>query len=271
MLYAFLPGGAAFAGESQVPQRVVSLNASVSESIYLLGAEDALVGRTEYCIRPEAILKKEVVGGVVDVNVEKIASLKPDWVITTSLISIRDKQMMQKLGLRIKEFKTAKSFEEMGSQFIELGALLGKEREANAIVQESRRAVSAVREKYKDLKKPNVFFHLSQSPLITATRASFIHDIIESAGGVNIARDGTSARISREGVLKADPDVIIIATMGETGDRDKDTWMQYSFLKAVRHHQVYRVDPNAFCSPTVKSFPDAVQELARILHAENSK
>ncbi len=257
--------------EVRIPQRIVSLSPSVSESIYLLGAEDSLVGRTEYCIRPEPILKKEVVGGVVDVNVEKIASLKPDWVITSAMISLRDKQMMEKLGLRIKEIKTARNYEEMCTQFIELGVLLGKEKEANTLVLQSKASVEAIRTQSQALPKINVFFHLSQNPLITVTRESFINDIIEFAGGQNIARDAASARISREAVLKTDPDVIMIATMGQAGDKDKDVWMQYDFLKAVRQHHVYRVDPYAFCSPTVKSFPNAVQELARIIHAEDPK
>jgi len=57
---------------SQEPNRIISLSPSLTEEIYLLGIEDKLVGCTTYCERPSSAQKKEKVGNVVEVNVEKI-------------------------------------------------------------------------------------------------------------------------------------------------------------------------------------------------------
>jgi len=65
------------------PQRIISLGPSLTEELFLLGVQDKIVGVTTYCQRPPEVKAKKKVGTVVEVNVERIMSLKPDLVLAT--------------------------------------------------------------------------------------------------------------------------------------------------------------------------------------------
>ncbi|MCI5140979.1 MAG: hypothetical protein D3909_04480 [Candidatus Electrothrix sp. ATG1] len=69
------------AQEKSYPQRIISLGPINTENIYLLGAEDRLVGNTNYCVRPEAARNKEKIGSVMQFSIEKILSLQPDLIL----------------------------------------------------------------------------------------------------------------------------------------------------------------------------------------------
>ncbi|MCM8832137.1 MAG: helical backbone metal receptor, partial [Candidatus Omnitrophica bacterium] len=84
--------------QDKYPERIISLGPSITEELYLLGVEDKILGVTTYCKRPKEVLKKEKVGTVVDVNVEKIFSLKPDLVLATPLAKQKDIEKLKKLG-----------------------------------------------------------------------------------------------------------------------------------------------------------------------------
>ncbi|MBK6283941.1 MAG: ABC transporter substrate-binding protein [Draconibacterium sp.] len=94
-----------FPGFSQPAKRVISLAPSITENIYLLGAQDKLVGCTSYCT-PAVNNGKEQVGSTIDINIEKILMLKPDLVLAMTLTKPQDLATMKKLGLKVELFQT---------------------------------------------------------------------------------------------------------------------------------------------------------------------
>jgi len=118
------------------------------------------------------------------------------------------------------------------------------------------------------LKKPKVFVEIGARPLFTVTRDSYINDIIKRAGGINIASDTKSGLYSREEVVKQNPDVIVIATMGTTGYAERNFWLRFRTLKAVREGRIYIVDSYKICSPTPLSFVESVELLVKLFHPE---
>ncbi|MCX5807920.1 MAG: helical backbone metal receptor, partial [Proteobacteria bacterium] len=194
--------------------RIISLSPVITEGLYLLGMEDSIVGVTIYCQKPLRAKEKEKVGAVVEADVEKIISLKPDVVFAMSLTNTKDIKKLRDMGVNVITFDIPKTFERLCEIFLEMGKSIGKEREARYIINASKRKVSDIKKKMSTLPKQKVFIQIGAKPLFAATNEFFVNDYIELAGGINIFKEAGSGLISREEVLKRNPDVILIATMG---------------------------------------------------------
>ncbi|MCF8144559.1 MAG: ABC transporter substrate-binding protein [Deltaproteobacteria bacterium] len=255
-----------------IPQRVISLGQTITERIYLLGAGDRLVANTIYCVEPEDAKYKEKIGTLLQANLEKIISLKPDLVIASNLARQKQLTKLKALGIRVVQFSYPKSFEQMCRQFIELGEILGQRKTAEEVVQNARKRVAAIRMKLEDLPKKTVFMQLGIKPLHAVTNKSFLNDYIEFGGGINVALNEGRGTYSREKVLSVNPEVIIVATMGssegEAGKREKERWMTYPSIAAVKNQNVYVVDPDKLCSPTPVTFVEALREIAGLIHPD---
>jgi len=249
-------------------KRIVSFNPVLTESIYLLGAEDRLVANTIYCTQPEAAKDKPKIGTLSDMNVEKVLSLQPDLVLATTLTPQRVKKRLSYFGVRVETFNPPKNFDELCQQFVKLGKILGKERQARQIVDRVRVEVFKLKKEVNS-GSPKVFVQIGTNPLFTVQRDSFINDLIEFAGGINIARDARGGMYSREEVLRRNPDVIIIASMGMVGQEERRTWKNYSSLNAAKHNRVYVVDPDMVCSPTPFTFKETLKDFISLLYQSN--
>lgn len=255
------------AGSSRYPLRIVSLGPSITKGLYLLGVQDKLIANTIYCIDPPETKKKEKIGTAQKVNIEKVFNLKPDLVLATSLVDPRSTVKLKNLGIRVVTFSTPKDFSEICKQFLELSRLAGKEREAKEIVKKAEKEAVLIKERFKNLHKPTVLIQVGARPLVVATGRYFVNDYIEFAGGINIAKDTAKEGIySREQVLKANPEVIIITTMGIAAEEEKKIWQKYETLNAVKNSQIYTIDTDKITSPTPQSFVKALEEFVRILH-----
>lgn len=252
---------------SSYPQRIVSLGPGITEQLYLLGVEDKLVGLTSYCRRPPRAQRKEKVGTVLEVNLEKIVYLQPGLVLATSLTNPKTIEKLKSLGIKVAHFPQAKNFSQLCKQFLELGRIVGKKSEAQQIVRQAKMKVELVKKEIKDLPKQEVFVQIGTRPLFAATSDSFINDFIEFAGGINIACDSKSGIYSREKVLEDNPEVIIITSMG-IGGEEKKLWRNFKALNAVKNDRIYIVDSDKFCSPTPLSFVEALEEMVKILHPD---
>jgi iron complex transport system substrate-binding protein len=249
-------------------QRIISLGPAITEELYLLGVGDRIVANTVYCKRPSDAEKKEKLGTVIKVDLEKIVKLKPDLVLATSLTDREQLQIMKNLRINVIEIPTAKNFQDICGNFLKVGELVGKRREAEKIIEEVKIKVGSIREKTKHLPRQKVIVQVGAKPLYVATKRYFVDDFIEFAGGINIAGDSETGLYSREKVLKQNPDVIIIVAMGIIGEKEKETWQRYKTLNAVRNNRIYIVDSYRLCSPTPVTFVETLEEIVKILHPE---
>jgi iron complex transport system substrate-binding protein len=255
-------------GEPQenYPQRIISLGPSITKGLYLLGVQDKLIANTAYCISPPEARKKEKIGTAVEVNVEKVFRIEPDLVLATSLTNPKAKEKLKNLGIKVVTFPAPRDFSQMCEQFLELGKLVGKEEEAEKIVKGARYKATSIKKKVKDLPKPKVLVQVGARPLFVATGQYFVNDYIEFAGGINIAKGAKEGIYSREQVLKANPDVIIITTMGIVAEEEKEVWQKYKTLSAVKNSRIYIIDTDRLTSPTPASFVKTLEEIVHILH-----
>jgi len=248
------------------PKRIVSLAPSVTRSIYQLGAADSLAGVTIYC--PAMARDKEKIGTVLEPNIEKIVALRPDLVIATKEGNRPETvRRINELGIPVYVMDSFDNFEAICDGFLALGKRIGRQDQAYAIVEQSRRRVEQIRKKAKTQKPARVFWEVGAQPLFTVSRHSFVNDFIEIAGGTNIF-GGLANRypqVSREAVLRANPDVIILVAMGDVTEKETKLWKNFKTLSASRTGKIVTLSNTVFTDPAPASFADGLEIISRIL------
>ncbi len=270
-LLLFLIGLAGCAGGPGQPEereegyrRIISLGPTITQNIYLLGREDLIVGVSSYCRGLPGAGEKEIAGDLINVNVEQVLKLSPDIVMTTDLVRPDMLDKLRSFGIKVMVFPEPESFEDTCSHFLELGRALGEYEKAEDIIMEIRNKTAVLKKEVEGLPRRKVLVQIGSNPLWVSPKNSFINDIIEFAGGINIgpARGGM---VSVEEVLKQNPDVIMIVDMG-IGEEQRKMWENYPVMNAVKNQRIYLVDSYTFCSPTPAVFLKALEETAEILN-----
>jgi iron complex transport system substrate-binding protein len=255
-----------FPGFSQAVKRVISLAPSITENIYLLDAQNKLVGCTSYCT-PAVNDGMEQVGSTIDINIEKILMLKPDLVLAMTLTKPQDLATMKRLGLKVELFQSPRNFDEICTQLIDISKLLGVENKAGQIVKESKQKVDSLKNTLdKNREKQKIFFQLGANPIFTVLENTFMNDFILLCNGENIANGLTKGSLTRESVLMKNPDVIIVATMGGFGVEEQKIWKSYAGLKAAKNNKVFLIDSETSCSPTPASFVKAFTDVVKFVN-----
>ncbi len=252
-------------GFSQNVKKVISLAPSITENIYLLGAEDKLTGCTSYCMQAVSD-GVEQIGSTVDVNVEKIFAMQPDLVLTMLMTKQQDVEAMRKLGIKVVVIPSPKSFDEICEQTIQIGKLIGNEESAQKIIQQTKQIVDSLKQKCSAISEhPKIFFQLGANPIITVLENTFMNDFILFCNGENIANGMTKGTMTRESILLKNPDIIIVATMGGFGKEEQKIWRSYKGLKAVENEKVFLIDSETSCSPTPDNFAKAFADVYKFV------
>jgi len=251
--------------------RVISMSPFITETIYLLGAQDQLIADTSYCTIPPEAAQKEKIGSVTQMNVEKVISLQPDLVISSPLSREKQLNILRSQGLRVMAIRNPKTFEQMCAITLEIADVLGKRAQARVLVQQASKDVDRVREQVAGLNPRRVFIQIGLKPLHTVNKDLFINEYIIRANAVNIAENQPSGVYSREEVIKQDPDVILVATMGsnkKAAALEKKRWMAFPFLTSAGNNEIHVLDPEVICHPTPVSFASGLKQVAALIHPE---
>ena len=155
----------AITGYSQ--KRIVSLAASITQNLYLLGANEDIVGCTRFCITEPAD-SIPVVADAVNVNMEKIVALRPDIVLTGGLTPPKVLEGLERMGIKTLRLEQPKNFEEICEQFIILGELSNKKTKAESTVQECKTRLEEAKKNIPSDRYPKVFMEIGCDPLYTA-------------------------------------------------------------------------------------------------------
>ena len=247
-------------------RRIISLGPYVTENLYLLGMDKEIIGVTIH-EKEERKRGKEIIGTLLEPNIEKILSLNPDLVIASK--EGNRPQVVEKLkfvGLKVIVMDEIFNFNDICKNFLYLAKILGKEKVAKGVVKNEIKRLKKLQKEFTRDNIKKVFFCLGIKPLFTAGKKTYIDDMIRFAGGKNIFDDINRKYIavSFEEVIKRKPDVIIQVKMGEFDF----LWNKFKNIKAVKNNKVFEVEPILFCSPTPKSFVDGVEKLGKLIHGD---
>lgn len=241
-------------------KRIVSLTPSLTLNVRYLGEEANLVGCTSYC---QTTRKVPVVATAIKVNVEKVIAAKPDIVIATTLTSPETIEALRKVGVKVEVFHMSHSFAEICEQFLRLGKLLGKEAQANKIITESKAKLEKLKLKSPTGKK--MFIQLGANPLFAVIPNTFMHEYITNAGATTITDGMKTGSITREAILKRNPDIIFIVTMGIETEKEKKVWETFKNLSAVKAKKIFIIESEIACTPTPVTFVQTQEKIARLL------
>lgn len=222
---------------AKTPQRVISLLPSLTESVCELGACDRLVAVDTYSNWPARIGSLPHLGGMEDVQIERVVALKPDVILLPS--SSRAVDRLDALGLPVVVLDT-KTLADVRRVLLVLGQLLGADG-AQAWQRLESRVDWAARTLPASLSGRSVYFEVSNVPF-AAGKASFIGELLARLGARNIvaAAMGPFPRINPEFVVRADPDVIMITERDAGTLADRPGWAQ---MRAVREHRLCAFAP----------------------------
>jgi len=257
--------------KSYPPQRIISLAPNITEILYSLGVQDRIVGVTDVCKYPSEARKKEKIGGFINPNLEKIVSLNPELVIQTADSNqqrIYDQLVKLKIPVYvINPIDLEKTFQSIAR----IAELCGKKKESDNLILTLKQRVDNVRKKVKNVYHPQVLFLWSEEPLITAGKNTFTDNLIELAGGNNIAHDSNIKypKFSMEEILKRKPEIIITSAMDE--DKSPKTilekWQTWTDILAIKNKRVYSIDSDLLARPA-PTIVDGLEKLAQIIHPE---
>jgi len=195
------------------PQRIISLAPSNTEILFALGLGEKVVGVTDWCDYPPEALDKEKVGGYDAPNIEKIVALNPDLILAAHGNPIDVINTLEGLGLTVFGIKTT-DLDDLLNDIRTVGEITDKELEAQALTSEMASRIKAVIDQTEELEqRPKVFYITWHDPLWTVGAGTFIHELIEKGGGVNICGNLTGdLTISIEEVIARDPEIIITSS-----------------------------------------------------------
>lgn len=228
------------------PQRIISAAPAITEIIYALGEEKRMVGRTDFCDFPPQVKNIASIGGLEDPSIEAIAAINPDLIIASTHFQKEMVGKIEQLKIPIAVLKNQSSFGSTYELIHEVASILKVEPRADSIIERMKAEVSEVEAAVSKVKtRPTVYFVIGfgKTGDYTAGGDTFIHQLIEMAGGTNIAADLKGWSYSIEKLIEKDPDVIIIRT------GDKEIFCKthgYTNLKAVKTGRVYEIDNNLF-------------------------
>jgi iron complex transport system substrate-binding protein len=258
------------------PLRVVSLAPSLTETVFALGRGDWIAGVTDFCDYPAAARSKPKVGGTATPNLERIVDLRPDLVLATAEANPRETVgQLSRLGIPVFAVKPDGYAGILESVRL-VGRVLGAEASAAALIRDIQGGVEAIRGRVTGRARPRVLYLVWADPPIAAGPSTFIHDLLEMAGGDNIVRERAVPypRLSLEDIVGRAPEVILVASHSQRGDAhatgftpplaQRNGWQS---IPAVRRGRVVSVPGDTIHRPGPRVV-DGLERLARAIHPE---
>jgi len=250
------------------PRRIVCLTEETTETLYLLGQGDRVVGVSGYTVRPPEARSKPRISAFINARFDKIDALEPDLILGFSDLQADIAAELIRRGYPVMVFNQ-RSVTEILQMVRVLGGMVGCADRAQALAAELESGIATVRDAAARLPtRPRVFFEEWDVPLISGIR--WVEELVEIAGGEPIFPELRDAKLGKDRIVDADevvrraPDAIIASWCGKAVRteriRSRPGWHD---VPAVRLDQLYEVKSALILQPG----PAALTEGLRQMHA----
>lgn len=251
---------------AQPARRIVSLAPHATETLFTAGAGSLIVGAVSYSDYPEAAKNIPRVGGYHNLDLERIAALKPDLVIAWAGGNpLQQVEHLRMLGLTVY-VADPRRLEDIASSIERFGELAGTTKPAEHAASVFRTRLAGLERRYARRRPVDVFYQIWHEPLMTVNGDHLISRAIELCGGHNVFSGLAliTPKIDLEAVLAADPVVIVASGMDAARPQWLDDWRRWPQLRAVRREQLVFIHPDLIqrASPRVL---DGAEQLCRAL------
>lgn len=251
-------------------RRVFSIIPSLTESVAALD-RDVLIARTRFD-RASELAHLPSLGGTIQPNLEALAGLEPDLVITWADATQRNfGDRVEALGIPVYRAEV-ETIAGVRSHLERLGTLLGRAERADALIDSLDQALVGVATAVHGRERVDVYYSVWHDPPQTTGPGTFIDEVIEHAGGRNIFADATRSwpQVSVEAIVRRNPDVLVIAR--HAPDAAGVPWLEgpgWRQLEAVRAGRYLVVDGDLFNRPSL-GVAEAARRMARFLHGDEA-
>jgi iron complex transport system substrate-binding protein len=257
---------------SQYPRRIVCLTEETTETLYLLGQGDRVVGVSGYTVRPPEARQKPKVSAFINAKFDKIEALKPDLVLAFSDLQADLVSELVRRGMNVVVFNQ-RSVAEILQMIRMLGGLVGCQREAEQLADRLAADLDRVRDAASRFpQRLRVFFEEWDEPLISGIR--WVEELVEIAGGAPIFPELASAGLAKDRIVdpadvaRRDPQVIFASWCGKKMKKativSRPGWDRVS---AVRDDRIYEIKSTYILQPGPASLTDGVEQIHAILRS----
>ncbi|MFD4820035.1 ABC transporter substrate-binding protein [Peribacillus butanolivorans] len=255
----------------KVPETVVSLQPSNTEILFKLGLGDKVVGVTDFDNYPEEAKDIEHVSDSVNINAEKIISLKPDAVIAYTIGDETTLKPLEDAGIPVFIIKSATNFDDVYGDIGQIAEVMGVAEKGEDLVKDIQNQITSVEEKIETLdEKEQTYFEISPAPEIYTTGSeTFQQEILKTAGIENIFADQKGwVKVSDEEIVKRNPNAIITtATYADDAVDEIKSRKGWEDINAVKNDQVYLLDENIMSRPGPR-IGEAVELAAKTVYPD---
>ena len=254
------------------PERIVCLTEETTETLYLLGEQDRIVGISGYTVRPpQARREKPKVSAFISARIDTILELKPDLVIGFSDMQADIAAELIRKGVNVLVYNQ-RSVTEILDMIASLSRIVGNQQGGELLVKQLQDSLNSIRENANKYSyKPKVYFEEWNDPLISGIH--WVSELIEIAGGedcfVELSKHaGAKDRIiaDQDEVIKRNPDIIIGSWCGkkfQPGNvKSRPGWNE---ITAVKNNHIFEIKSPLILQPGPAALTDGVEELTKII------
>lgn len=258
--------------KSFFPGRIVCLTEEPTETLYLLGEQDRIVGISGFTVRPaKARKEKPKVSAFIDADIEKIIALKPDLVIGFSDIqaTIAKELIAKGITVWINNHRTVDGIFAMMAQ---IGSLVGKSESAYALIHQYKNDIAKIAsENQAHHSKPKVYFEEWFDPLISGI--CWVSELIELAGGIDIYKEKRYASLAKDriiqnpdDVVQLNPDIIIASWCGKKFKKEQlINRKNWDHINAVKNDFVFEIKSPVILQPGPAAVTEGFRQIAQII------
>ena len=271
------PASAGPVARKRHPQRIISIIPSTTEMLFAMGAGPRVIGVGNFDRYPPEALTRTKVGGLIDPDVERIISLKPDLVVVYGTQSDLRTQM-ERASIPVFLYQHA-GLADITQTIRELGARVGNVKESTELADRIEADIADVRKRVAGRPRPRTLLVFGRDAetlrgIYASGAVGFLHDMLEAAGGTNVFADvkRQSIQTTSELAIARAPEVIIEigADTASSKGRNMRAWDALGSVPAVRNKRIYLLTGDGMMNPGPR-IAESVRRVAEVLHPEAFK
>jgi len=252
------------------PRRIACLTEETTETLYLLGEQDRIVGVSGYTARPPEARRKPKISAFITAKFEKIMAVEPDLVLAFSDLQADIVRELISRGVAVFTFNQ-RGVEEILDMILVLARIVGVPEKGESLAARLRAGLDSIVDSASRFRfRPRVFFEEWKDPLISGIR--WVEELIEIAGGDPVfpeLRREQSAKtriVDPAAVIPRNPEVIIGSWCGMKVNKDfiraRPGW---DAIPAIRNGHIYEIKSTYILQPGPASLTEGVRQLHAIL------
>ncbi|HMD35154.1 MAG TPA: cobalamin-binding protein [Vicinamibacterales bacterium] len=260
---------------TKYPSRIVCLTEETTETLYLLGHGDRVVGVSGYTVRPPEARQKPKVSAFINAKFDKIQSLNPDLVLAFSDLQADLSAELVRRGIAVVTFNQ-RTVADILQVIRMLGGLVGAQAEAERLADGLERDLDRIRDRASRFPvRLRTFFEEWDDPLISGIR--WVEELVAIAGGAPVFPELSDARLAKDRIVdpgevaRRDPEIIFASWCGKKMRKatiqERPGWDRVS---AVRAGRIFEIKSTYILQPGPASLTDGVAQLHAIFSRETT-